>query len=160
MTTQRRFLESGHLPTLIGALLYFDVSFMVWVLLLGGSFFRPLLGLAGDRLGGALGLLHLGSVWSAQWHEGAVKQSGILLSGYRPRLARAGGDLDNSQLPTPNSAQVGIWELGLESWELGVGRCSGLIDRVDATAVFTCVRPCTLSVQANTISAPCAAIRG
>jgi MFS transporter, NNP family, nitrate/nitrite transporter len=73
MTTNKRFLDSGHLPTLIGALLYFDVSFMVWVLLgplapflreqfhltatqqgllvavplLGGSFFRPLLGMAG-----------------------------------------------------------------------------------------------------------------
>ncbi len=78
MTTNRRFLEAGHLPTLIGALLYFDISFMVWVLLgplapflreelgltatqqgllvavplLGGSFFRPLLGMAGDRFGG------------------------------------------------------------------------------------------------------------
>ena len=27
------FLQSGHLPTLIAAFLYFDVSFMVWVLL-------------------------------------------------------------------------------------------------------------------------------
>ena len=72
------FLNSGHLPTLIAALLYFDISFMVWVLLgplapflredfgltatqqglvvavplLGGSCFRPLLGLCGDRIGG------------------------------------------------------------------------------------------------------------
>ena len=78
MTTHRRFLESGHLPTLIGALLYFDISFMVWVLLgplapflreefgltatqqgflvalplLGGSCFRPVLGMLGDRIGG------------------------------------------------------------------------------------------------------------
>lgn len=78
MTTKTLFLESGHLPTLVGALLYFDVSFMVWVLLgplapflreqfhltatqqgllvsvplLGGSLFRPLLGMAGDRIGG------------------------------------------------------------------------------------------------------------
>src|SRR6186997_1113911 len=78
MTTHRRFLETGHLPTLVGALLYFDISFMVWVLLgplapflreefgltateqgllvavplLGGSLFRPILGLAGDRIGG------------------------------------------------------------------------------------------------------------
>ncbi|HTJ31132.1 MAG TPA: nitrate/nitrite transporter [Acidobacteriaceae bacterium] len=72
------FLNSGHLPTLISAFLYFDVSFMVWVLfgpltpflaeqmhlsatqkglltaipLLGGSFFRPILGLLADRIGG------------------------------------------------------------------------------------------------------------
>jgi NNP family nitrate/nitrite transporter-like MFS transporter len=72
------FLRSGHLPTLVASLLYFDVSFMVWVLLgplapflradhdlsateqgllvaiplLGGSLFRPILGAACDRLGG------------------------------------------------------------------------------------------------------------
>src|SRR5438552_17757045 len=72
------FLRAGHLPTLIAALLYFDVSFMVWVLLgplapflreqfgltatqqgllvaiplLGGSLFRPFLGTLGDRIGG------------------------------------------------------------------------------------------------------------
>jgi MFS transporter, NNP family, nitrate/nitrite transporter len=75
---RRGFLAAGHLPTLIAALLYFDVSFMTWVLLgplapflreslhlsatqqglltaiplLGGSLFRPLLGLLGDRIGG------------------------------------------------------------------------------------------------------------
>jgi NNP family nitrate/nitrite transporter-like MFS transporter len=78
MTTREGFLKSGHLPTLVAALLYFDVSFMVWVLLgplapflreefgltateqgllvavplLGGSLFRPLLGMLGDRIGG------------------------------------------------------------------------------------------------------------
>ena len=72
------FLRSGHVPTLISAFFYFDISFMVWVLfgpmtpfvaeqlslsatqkglltavpLLGGSFFRPLLGLLADRIGG------------------------------------------------------------------------------------------------------------
>jgi MFS transporter, NNP family, nitrate/nitrite transporter len=72
------FLKSGHTPTLVSAFLYFDISFMVWVLfgpmtpfiaeqigisatqkglltavpLLGGSFFRPLLGLLADRIGG------------------------------------------------------------------------------------------------------------
>ena len=33
MTTNRSFLKSGHLPTLVAALIYFDISFMVWVLL-------------------------------------------------------------------------------------------------------------------------------
>jgi len=72
------FLRAGHFPTLMSALLYFDVSFMAWVLLgplapflredlgltaseqglmtaiplLGGSLFRPLLGMLADRIGG------------------------------------------------------------------------------------------------------------
>src|SRR2546425_2828404 len=78
MTARTGFLKSGHLPTLVASLLYFDVSFMVWVLLgplspflrdrfaltaaqqgllvaiplLGGSCARPLLGALGDRIGG------------------------------------------------------------------------------------------------------------
>ena len=74
---RKSFLQSGHVPTLVSAFLYFDISFMVWVLfgpttpfvaeqislsatqkglltavpLLGGSFFRPLLGLLADRIG-------------------------------------------------------------------------------------------------------------
>ena len=82
----RSFAKSGHLPTLVSAFLYFDISFMVWVLfgpmtpfiaeqfhlsatqkglltavpLLGGSFFRPILGLLADRLGGRrVGLIGL-----------------------------------------------------------------------------------------------------
>jgi NNP family nitrate/nitrite transporter-like MFS transporter len=72
------FLRAGHTPTLVAALLYFDVSFMTWVLLgplapflreelglsatqiglitavplLGGSLFRPIMGMLGDRIGG------------------------------------------------------------------------------------------------------------
>ena len=72
------FLKAGHWPTLAAALLYFDVSFMTWVILgplapflredlgltstqqglltaitlLGGSLFRPVLGVIGDRIGG------------------------------------------------------------------------------------------------------------
>lgn len=75
---KKSFAKSGHIPTLISAFLYFDISFMVWVLfgpmtpfiaeslhisatqkglltaipLLGGSFFRPILGLLADRIGG------------------------------------------------------------------------------------------------------------
>jgi NNP family nitrate/nitrite transporter-like MFS transporter len=77
-TSHDGFLKSGHLPTLVASVLYFDVSFMVWVLLgplapflreqfgltstqqglmvavplLGGSLFRPILGTLGDRIGG------------------------------------------------------------------------------------------------------------
>ena len=75
---KKSFLASGHLPTLVSAFLYFDISFMVWILfgpmtpfiadqihlsatqkglltaipLLGGSFFRPILALLADRVGG------------------------------------------------------------------------------------------------------------
>jgi NNP family nitrate/nitrite transporter-like MFS transporter len=83
----RTFLRIGHLPTLVSALLYFDVSFMAWVLLgplapflrqqfkltateqgllvaiplLGGSLFRPVLGVLADRIGGRrAGLVGLG----------------------------------------------------------------------------------------------------
>lgn len=83
----KKFFQAGHFPTLTAAFLYFDVSFMVWVLLgplapflgeqmhltatqkglltaiplLGGSLFRPILGVLGDRLGGRkTGLLGLG----------------------------------------------------------------------------------------------------
>lgn len=80
------FMKTGRLPTLIASFLYFDVSFMAWVLLgplapflsqqlqltpyqkglltaiplLGGALFRPVLGVLGERLGekrtGLLGL--------------------------------------------------------------------------------------------------------
>jgi NNP family nitrate/nitrite transporter-like MFS transporter len=33
MRKTNSFWKSGHLPTLAGSFLYFDVSFMVWVLL-------------------------------------------------------------------------------------------------------------------------------
>ena len=75
---RKGFWAAGHTPTLVAALLYFDVSFMTWVLLgplapflrqdlglsatqqglvtaiplLGGSLFRPVLGILGDRIGG------------------------------------------------------------------------------------------------------------
>ena len=74
----REFRKAGHLPTLAAAFLYFDVSFMIWVILgplgpfigkelhlsatqkglltaippLGGAFFRPILGWMTERMGG------------------------------------------------------------------------------------------------------------
>lgn len=95
----RTFRKAGHPPTLLAAFLYFDVSFMVWVILgplgpfigeafrlsatqkglltavplLGGSFFRPVLGWSTERFGGrrtglaglALTLVPLVMAW--QW---------------------------------------------------------------------------------------------
>lgn len=77
MANHRSFWKTGHLPTLAGAFLYFDVSFMIWVLLgalgnhvaaafglspvqkglmtavplLGGSLLRLVAGQMTDRLG-------------------------------------------------------------------------------------------------------------
>ncbi len=83
----RDFRKAGHPPTLLAAFLYFDISFMVWVILgplapfigeayqlsatqkgfltavplLGGSFFRPVLGWSTERFGGRrTGLMGLG----------------------------------------------------------------------------------------------------
>jgi NNP family nitrate/nitrite transporter-like MFS transporter len=83
----RDFRKAGHPPTLLSAFLYFDVSFMVWVILgplgpfigqayhlspaekgfltavplLGGSCFRPVLGWMTERFGGRrTGLIGLG----------------------------------------------------------------------------------------------------
>ena len=93
----RTFLKTGHTPTLVSALLYFDVSFMVWVILgplapflrqqfglsatsqgllvavplLGGSLFRPVLGVLADRTGGRraglIGLTLTGGALLAGW---------------------------------------------------------------------------------------------
>jgi NNP family nitrate/nitrite transporter-like MFS transporter len=93
----KAFLRAGHTPTLVAALLYFDVSFMVWVLfgplapfvradlglsatevglltaipLLGGSLFRPALGALGDRIGGRrtglVGLALTAATLAAGW---------------------------------------------------------------------------------------------
>jgi NNP family nitrate/nitrite transporter-like MFS transporter len=83
----REFRKAGHAPTLAASFLYFDVSFMIWVILgplapfltrdlkltatetgvltaiplLGGSFFRVILGWLTERIGGRrTGLIGLG----------------------------------------------------------------------------------------------------
>ena len=107
------FLRSGNLPTLISAFLYFDVSFMVWVLfgpltpfvaeqmhlsatqkglltaipLVGGSFFRPMLGVLADRIGGrragltglSLTLIPLIAAWHYASHLWQLYLIGFLL---------------------------------------------------------------------------------
>lgn len=109
----RGFRKAGHTPTLLSALLYFDVSFMVWVLLgplgpfigeayhlsasqkglltavplLGGSFFRPILGYMTERFGGrttglvgiALTLLPLLWGWKFAHNFSNFLELGLLL---------------------------------------------------------------------------------
>lgn len=78
MTEKKSFLKSGHMPTLLSSFLYFDISFMIWVMLgatatfivsdfnltpaqkglmvgipvLGGALLRIPMGLLADRFGG------------------------------------------------------------------------------------------------------------
>ncbi|WP_019240754.1 MULTISPECIES: nitrate/nitrite transporter [Bacillus] len=78
MSNNKSFLKSGHLPTLLSSFLYFDVSFMIWVIvgslstfivqdfgltdaqkglmvgipILGGSLLRIPMGFLADRFGG------------------------------------------------------------------------------------------------------------
>lgn len=78
MTEKKPFLKSGHTPTLISSFLYFDISFMIWVMIgavstfivsdfdltagqkgmmvgipiLGGALLRIPMGLLADRFGG------------------------------------------------------------------------------------------------------------
>ena len=109
----RDFRRAGHAPTLVSAFLYFDVSFMVWVILgplgpfigeayhlsatqkglltavplLGGSFFRPILGFMTERLGGrktgligmAATLLPLVLAWQVAGTFHAFLALGLLL---------------------------------------------------------------------------------
>ena len=109
----REFRKAGHPPTLFAAFLYFDVSFMVWVILgplgpfigetyhlsatqkglltavplLGGSFFRPILGWITERFGGrrtglaglAITLIPLLLAWRIADSFGGFLGVGLLL---------------------------------------------------------------------------------
>jgi MFS transporter, NNP family, nitrate/nitrite transporter len=109
----RDFRKAGHPPTLLAAFLYFDVSFMVWVILgplgpyigeaydltatqkgfltavplLGGSFFRPILGWSTEQFGGrrtglaglALTLIPLLLAWLAAGSFEEFLALGLLL---------------------------------------------------------------------------------
>src|SRR5262249_5633275 len=85
----RGFLKAGHWPTLLCAFLYFDVSFMVWVLLgaLANSIVPALelneaergLMLAVPLLGGSLLRLVLG-VWTDHYGARRAGLAGLLLT--------------------------------------------------------------------------------
>lgn len=111
ITVNKSFLQSGHLPTLIAAFLYFDVSFMVWVLLgplavqiaadlhlsaaqkglmvavpvLSGALLRVVNGVLVDRIGpkrtGAIGQLIVIAGLGAAWWFGISSFAQVLLVG-------------------------------------------------------------------------------
>ena len=73
--TLRNFRQAGHTPTLISAFLYFDVSFMVWVLL----------GPLGPFLGEALKLSQLDYIQAA--HAFGVSDARVLARHILPNVA-------------------------------------------------------------------------
>jgi NNP family nitrate/nitrite transporter-like MFS transporter len=107
----RAFLKAGHLPTLLSAFFYFDMSFMVWVLLgalavqmsadlglspaqkgfmvampvLAGALLRVVFGVLVDRLGpklaGTIGQLTVIAGLSAAWLIGIKSYQGALAVG-------------------------------------------------------------------------------
>lgn len=113
------FLKAGHLPTLIAAFLYFDVSFMVWVLLgplavqiaadlhlspaqkglmvavpvLAGALLRVVNGVVVDRIGpkraGAISQAIVIAGLLAAWWFGVASLAGVLLVGVVLGLAGA-----------------------------------------------------------------------
>lgn len=116
---QTGFLKSGHLPTLLCAFLYFDISFMVWVVLgplgvqiattleldaahrglmvatpvLAGAFFRVLAGLLVDHIGpkrtGLLAQIAVIAGLSLMWLRGIHSFEEILIVGMFLGLAGA-----------------------------------------------------------------------
>jgi hypothetical protein len=78
-TMQTRFRDVGHLPTLFSAFLYFDMSFMVWVLL----------GPLGVQIGHSLHLkpAQLGFMVAIPVLSGALLRvlNGFLVDQFRPR---------------------------------------------------------------------------
>ncbi len=109
--SEKSFWKAGHAPTLIGAFLYFDVSFMVWVLLgplapiiskqllldpaekgmmvaiptLAGAFLRVINGLLSDRIGqkvtGIVNQLIVMAGLAYAWYFGVSTYEGTLALG-------------------------------------------------------------------------------
>ena len=110
-TMKSSFLKSGHTPTLVTAFLYFDLSFMVWVLLgplgvqiakdlhldaaqkglmvatpvLAGAILRLVMGVMVDhlkpKLAGAIGQVIVVAALLWAWHFGVTSFSGVLVLG-------------------------------------------------------------------------------
>jgi NNP family nitrate/nitrite transporter-like MFS transporter len=109
--TFKNFLKAGHVPTLFSAFLYFDMSFMVWVILgplgvhiakelglspsqkglmvafpvLSGALIRPLMGLLVDRIGakraGAMGQIIVMGALAWAWMVGLHTYGQVLSLG-------------------------------------------------------------------------------
>jgi NNP family nitrate/nitrite transporter-like MFS transporter len=102
---RKSFLASGHTPTLLAAFLYFDLAFMLWVIL----------GPLGVQIAGDLGLTHAqkGLMVATPVLAGAILRipMGLLVDHLKPRLAGAIGQV------IVIAALAWAWWFGIRSYE-------------------------------------------
>ena len=122
---QKGFLKAGHLPTLFSAFLYFDLSFMVWVLLgpLGVSIAKQL----------HLDPAHKGLMVATPVLAGAVLRVliGVLVDHYKPKRVGVGAQI------VVIAGLVAAWTIGINSFEatLILGSVLGLAGASFAVAL-------------------------
>jgi MFS transporter, NNP family, nitrate/nitrite transporter len=101
----KSFLKAGHWPTLLAAFLYFDLSFMVWVML----------GPLGVQIARDLGLTaaQKGLMVATPVLAGALLRivMGILVDHFKPKLAGAIGQV------LVIAALLSAWLIGIDSYE-------------------------------------------
>lgn len=102
---RKSFLKAGHTPTLIAAFLYFDLAFMVWVLL----------GPLGVQIAADLGLTHSqkGLMVATPVLAGALLRlvMGVLVDHLKPKMAGAIGQV------IVLCALAFAWQYGIHSYE-------------------------------------------
>lgn len=102
---KKSFLQSGHTPTLLAAFLYFDLAFMVWVIL----------GPLGVQIAQDLGLTHAqrGLMVATPVLAGAVLRMvmGLLVDHLKPKLTGAIGQV------IVMAAMLYAWQMGIHSYE-------------------------------------------
>ncbi|NML27010.1 nitrate/nitrite transporter [Zoogloea dura] len=102
---KKSFLKAGHTPTLLAAFLYFDLAFMVWVLL----------GPLGVQIASDLGLTHAqkGLMVATPVLAGALLRMvmGMLVDHLKPKMAGAIGQV------IVIAALAVAWKFGIHSYE-------------------------------------------
>lgn len=102
---RKSFLASGHTPTLVAAFLYFDLAFMVWVML----------GPLGVQIAGDLGLSHAqkGLMVATPVLSGAILRiiMGLMVDHLKPKLAGAIGQV------IVIAALAYAWWFGIHTYE-------------------------------------------
>ncbi|NTV11494.1 MAG: MFS transporter, partial [Zoogloea sp.] len=102
---RKSFLKAGHAPTLLAAFLYFDLAFMVWVIL----------GPLGVQIAADLGLSHAqkGMMVATPVLAGALLRlvMGLLVDHLKPKLAGAIGQV------IVIAALAVAWQFGVHSYE-------------------------------------------